>query len=130
MKAHPWRGYRVSGGSRTANIPIRAERDRTSEEERALFQRGRHEIASEVCPSPRSCLHLSVSRQVHRRSRGPVIMNDAICVRDITREPLAATTCISGSRCVTRLIKIPRDLLRRALAARSRRGEDEGGKGG
>lgn len=68
---------------------------------------------------------LPVSRQVHRRSRGPVIMNDAICVRDITREPLAATTCISGSRCVTRLIKIPRDLLRRALAARSRRGGRE-----
>lgn len=58
---------------------------------------------------------------VHRRNRDPVIMNDAICVRDITREPLAAAiyTCISGSRCVTRLIKIPRDLLRRAFAAGS-----------
>lgn len=64
--------------------------------------------------------------QVHRR--GPVIMNDAICVRDITREPLAAATCISGSRCVTRLIKIPRDLLRRGIAAPRR--EDEGDEGG
>lgn len=40
-------------------------------------------------------------------------MNDAICVRDITREPSAMATCISGSKCVTRLIKILRDLLRR-----------------
>lgn len=62
-------------------------------------------------------------------------MNDAICVRDITREPLAAGTCISGSRCVTRLIKIPRDLLRRARAAEgngARKGEkrERGGREG
>lgn len=65
-------------------------------------------------------------REVHRRSRGPVIMNDAICVRDITREPLVAATCISGSRCVTRLIKIPRDLLRQA---HGRQGRERGEKG-
>lgn len=52
-------------------------------------------------------------------------MNDAICVRDITREPLTAGTCISGSRCVTRLIKIPRDLLRRAPRGREREGRGE-----
>lgn len=65
-------------------------------------------------------------REVHRRSRGPVIMNDAICVHDITREPLVAATCISGSRCVTRLIKIPRDLLRQA---HGRQGRERGEKG-
>lgn len=53
-------------------------------------------------------------------------MNDAICVRDITREPLVAATCISGSRCVTRLIKIPRDLLRQA---HGRQGRERGEKG-
>lgn len=47
-------------------------------------------------------------------------MNDAICVRDIAREPLAMVTCISGSKCVTRLIKILCDLLRRTERGRKR----------
>ena len=47
-------------------------------------------------------------------------MNDAICVRDITREPLDMVTCISGSKCVTRLIKILCDLLHRTERGRKR----------
>lgn len=52
-----------------------------------------------------------------------MITSDAICVRDITREPLAMVTCISGSKCVTRLIKILCDLLRRTERDRERGGE-------
>ena len=52
-----------------------------------------------------------------------MIMNDAICVRDITREPLDMVTCISGSKCVTRLIKILCDLLHTAQSVAERDGE-------
>lgn len=38
---------------------------------------------------------------------------------------MAAATCISGSRCVTRLIKIPRDLLHRANGRQGGNGRKE-----
>jgi len=124
---------------RIEDVFIRAGRDSGGIRAIHFFNGERHEIASERCVLS-SFRHPSFSVrssssfvlcQVHRR--GPVIMNDAICVRDITREPLAAATCISGSRCVTRLIKIPRDLLRRggiAAGGRSpRSGSGDGGEG-
>lgn len=64
------------------------------------------EMAEDVRSGQGAALSGSSSSQ-----RDPVIMKDAICVRDITREPLAVATCISASKCVTRLIKIRRDLL-------------------
>lgn len=74
---------------------------------------------------------LALMCELHRRSRGPMIMNDAICVRDITRRLLATMAmCISGSRCVTRLIKIRHDLLRRVFTAWIQGEERETAKAG
>lgn len=70
-------------------------------------------------------LLLRASRSSSSQSRPGDYERYAICVRDITREPLAAATCISGSRCVTRLIKIPRDLLRRAHGQQGGNGREE-----
>lgn len=56
-------------------------------------------------------------------------MNDAIRVYNITRELLAMVTCTSDSKCVTRLIKIFRDLPRRGERNRKRRTEAGGDDG-
>lgn len=112
----------------------KAERDTQRKRERkreerlksvALFQ-----CTQDSTRSHRRCVLLSTARFLHLRvppssssqSRPGDYERCDMRARYYEGAVGRATTCISGSRCVTRLIKIPRDLLRWALVARSRRG--------
>lgn len=80
-----------------------------------------HENASKVCPPHRFLflllLLLRASRSSSSQSRPGDYERCDMRARYYEGAVGRAGTCISGSRCVTRLIKIPRDLLRQAHAA-------------
>lgn len=102
------------------------EKERGASEERGTFSMHTQDSTR----SHRRCVLLSTARFLHLRvppssssqSRPGDYERCDMRARYYEGAVGRATTCISGSRCVTRLIKIPRDLLRWALVARSRRG--------